>query len=92
MTLIKEVYNLALPTVICLNKMDILDKKQKDHVMKHTQAKMDFATYIPIIPLIATSGDGIPNIMKMVKAVTAEARRRIDKLRPIFLYDQARTR
>jgi len=78
MTLIKEVYNLALPTVICLNKMDVLDKKQKDHIMKHTQAKMDFATYIPIIPLVATSGDGIPNIMKMVKAVTAEAKRRID--------------
>ncbi len=78
MTLIKEVYNLALPLIVCINKMDLLDKKQKDHIMKQTQAKLDFATYIPIVPLVATSGDGIPNIMKMVKAITKEAYRRID--------------
>ncbi len=78
LTLIKEVYNIALPIVICINKMDLLDKKQKTHVMKQTEAKMDFAKYIPIVPLVATSGDGIPNIMKMVKSVTKEAFKRVD--------------
>ncbi len=78
LTLIKEVYNIALPIVVCINKMDLLDKKQKQHVMKQTEAKLDFAKYIPIVPLVATSGDGIPNVMKMVKAVTKEAFRRID--------------
>lgn len=78
LTLIKEVYNLALPMIVCVNKMDLLDKKQKDYIMKQTQAKLDFASYVPIVPLVATSGDGIPNIMKMVKAITKEAYRRID--------------
>jgi GTP-binding protein len=78
LTLIKEVYNLALPMIVCVNKMDLLDKKQKDYIMKQTQAKLDFASYVPIVPLVATSGDGIPNIMKMVKAITKEAYKRID--------------
>lgn len=78
MTLIKEVYNIALPFLVCLNKMDLLNKKQKDYIMKQTQAKLDFAQYIPIIPLVATSGDGIPNIMKMIQSIYKEATKRID--------------
>lgn len=78
MTLIKEVYNIALPFIVCLNKMDLLNKKQKDHILKQTQAKLDFAQYIPIVPLVATSGDGIPNVMKMIKSIYKEATKRID--------------
>ena len=78
MTLISEVYNLALPMVIALNKVDLLDKKQLTHVLKQTQAKMDFAKYIPIVPMVAQTGQGIPDLMKMIRAIHQEATKRVD--------------
>lgn len=78
MTLISEVYNLALPMVIALNKVDMLTKKEVTHVIKETQAKMDFAKYIPIVPMVAKTGQGIPDLMKMIRAIHAEATKRVD--------------
>jgi len=53
MSLIQEINNIALPIIICLNKMDLLDKQEKKYIMKQTKAKLDFAPYIPIMPLVA---------------------------------------
>jgi len=54
MTLLAEINNLALPIIIIVNKMDLLDSKQKKIIQQRVQAHLDFAKYIPIIPIVAT--------------------------------------
>jgi hypothetical protein len=56
MTLIQEINNLALPMILCINKIDLLDAKQQKHPMAKTKAVFDFAKYIPIF--------GIPQRLK----------------------------
>lgn len=89
MTLIKEVYNIALPMIICLNKRDRLDVKTQKFILRQTQAKMDFAKYIPIMPLTATTGEGIPDIMQMVQKVSKQTYQRVDtnKLNKAIMQD-----
>jgi len=78
LTLMREVYNLGLPFILCINKMDILDKKQKNYIMKQTKAKLDFAPYIPIVPMVAKTGVGISDVMMMIWSIYEEANKRID--------------
>lgn len=77
MSLIQEINNIALPIIICLNKMDLLDRQEKKYIMKQTQAKLDFAPYIPIMPLVAQKGTGVDAILSMVKDISQEAQKRI---------------
>jgi len=53
MTLLAEINNLALPITVVVNKMDLLDSKQKKFIEKKVQAHLDYAKYIPIIPIVA---------------------------------------
>jgi predicted GTPase len=53
MTLLAEINNLALPIIVVVNKMDLLNDKQKKIIEKKVQAHLDYAKYIPIVPIIA---------------------------------------
>jgi predicted GTPase len=53
MTLLQEVHQLALPMIFVLNKVDQVNPKAIDSMIKNTQTYLDFAKYLPIVPMIA---------------------------------------
>lgn len=53
MTLIQEINNLALPMILCVNKVDLLDTKHQKLLVAKTKAMMDFAKYIQVFPISA---------------------------------------
>lgn len=77
MTLFDEINRLALPIIFALNKTDLLDAKQIKGVQETTQRMMDFAKYIPMLPMSAKTGAGTENIFKFVKDIRKEAEKRI---------------
>ncbi|HKL43758.1 MAG TPA: ribosome biogenesis GTPase Der [Candidatus Absconditabacterales bacterium] len=78
MTLLAEINNLALPITVVVNKMDLLDSKQKKFIEKKVQAHLDYAKYIPIIPIVAKEGKGVKDMLGVVSKIFAEATKRID--------------
>lgn len=78
MTLIQEINNLALPMVLCVNKVDLLDAKQQKMLVAKTKAMMDFAKYIHVFPISAKTKRGIGEIFKVLNSVKKEAEKRID--------------
>ncbi len=78
MTLIQEINNLALPMIVCLNKIDLLDKKQNDFLVKKSVAMMDFAKYMPIFPISALTKKGVKEIFTVVSKMKKEAEKRIE--------------
>lgn len=78
MTLLAEINNLALPIVVVVNKMDLLDAKQKKAIQKKVQAHLDFAKYIPIIPIVAKEWKWLEDMMEMILSTYKEATKRID--------------
>ena len=78
MTLLAEINNLALPIIVVVNKMDLLDDKQKKVIEKKVQWHLDYAKYIPIVPIIALEWKWLDNMMKMVDNIAGEAERRVD--------------
>lgn len=78
MTLIQEINNLALPMIVCLNKIDLLDKKQLDFLIKKSFAMMDFAKYMPIFPISALTKKGVKDIFSVVGKMKKEAEKRIE--------------
>lgn len=77
MTLLQEIHFLALPIIFALNKVDLVNPKGIEAMMRNTQAYLDFAKYIPIVPMIATKGQGIEEVMKMVGMLQRENTKRI---------------
>jgi signal recognition particle receptor subunit beta len=53
MTLLAEINTLALPIMVAVNKMDLLDSRQKKQIQLAVQANLDYAKYIPIVPIVA---------------------------------------
>jgi len=78
MTLIQEINNLALPMILCVNKVDLLDPKQQKLLVAKTKAMMDFAKYIHVFPISAKTKKGIKEIFTVLNNVKKEAERRID--------------
>lgn len=78
MTLIQEINNLALPMIICLNKIDLLNKKQQEFLIKKSYAIMDFAKYLPIFPISALTKKGVKDIFTVINKIKKEAEKRID--------------
>lgn len=78
MTLLAEINNLALPIIVAVNKMDLLDSKQKTAIQKAVQANLDYAKYIPIIPIVAKDGKWIDIMLDMLEDIVNEAEKRID--------------
>ena len=78
MTLLEEINHVGLPIIIGLNKTDLINKKQSNVMIKTIQAYLSFAKYIPIIPIVATTGKGIKEMMALVTLVNREMNKRID--------------
>lgn len=78
MTLLEEINNVGLAIIIGLNKTDLVSTKQADSMVKTIQSYLNFAKYIPIIPIVATSGKGIKDMMSLVTLVNKEMNKRID--------------
>ncbi len=78
MTLIKEINNLALPMILCVNKIDILDSKQQKHLMAKSQAILEFAKYIPVFPISAKTQKGVKEIFTVLHQIKKTAEKRID--------------
>ena len=78
MTLIQEINNLALPMVLCINKMDLLDEKHQKLLLAKTKAMMDFAKYVHVFPISAKTQKGIKEVFKVLSSIKKEAERRIE--------------
>ena len=78
MTLLAEINNLALPIMVAVNKMDLLDSKQKKQIQLSVQANLDYAKYIPIVPIVAKEWKWVNVMLDMLGDITAEAEKRID--------------
>lgn len=77
MTLLEEINRLALPIIFALNKSDLLSKKDMEAILKTTQRMMDFAKYIPIMPISALTGAGTKEFFAFVHALRKESEKRI---------------
>ena len=78
MTLIQEINNLALPMILCVNKVDLLDAKHQKLLVAKTKAMMDFAKYIQVFPISAKTKKGIKEIFTVLGKIKKEAEKRID--------------
>lgn len=77
MTLLEEINRLALPIIFALNKSDLLTKKEIEAIVKQTQRMMDFAKYIPIMPISALTGAGTKEFFSFVHSLRKESEKRI---------------
>ena len=77
MTLLQEVHQLALPMIFVLNKVDQVNPKVIDWMIKNTQTYLDFAKYLPIVPMIATKWEWVDDVMKFVSILQKENTKRI---------------
>lgn len=78
MTLIQEINNLALPMILCVNKVDLLDAKHQKLLLAKTKAMMDFAKYIQVFPISAKTKKGIKEIFGVLSNIKKQAEKRID--------------
>jgi len=78
MTILEEIGNLALPTIFCLNKVDIIDYKKIKTEIAKSLVSLDFAKYIPILPLVAKTWEHKDDLFSKVKLLYWEASKRID--------------
>jgi len=78
MTLLAEINNLALPIMVAVNKMDLLDSKQKKQIQQAVQANLDYAKYIPIVPIVAKEWKWVNVMLDMLGDIISEAEKRID--------------
>lgn len=78
MTLIQEINNQALPMILCVNKVDLLDTKHQKLLVAKTKAMMDFAKYIQVFPISAKTKKGIKEVFGVLNAIQKEAEKRID--------------
>jgi len=77
MTLLQEVHQLALPMIFVLNKVDQVNPKAINTMIKNTQTYLDFAKYLPIVPMVATKWEWIEDVMKFVSILQKENTKRI---------------
>ena len=78
MTLLAEINMLALPIMVAVNKMDLLDSKQKKQIQLAVQANLDYAKYIPIVPIVAKEWKWVDVMLDMLGNIISEAEKRID--------------
>ncbi|MFZ2151312.1 MAG: ribosome biogenesis GTPase Der [Candidatus Absconditicoccaceae bacterium] len=78
MTILEEIGNLALPTIFCLNKVDLIDFKKIKNEISKSLVSLDFAKYIPILPLVAKTGEHKDEVFSKVNLLYKEASKRIE--------------
>ena len=72
MTLLAEINNLALPVIFVVNKMDMLDSKQKKSIQQKVQWHLDFAKYIPIMPIVATEWKWVKEVLRLIGDISID--------------------
>jgi predicted GTPase len=78
MTIFQEVQIQALPVMFCVNKSDLLNKKEIQQRENMVVANLDFAKYIPVIPISAKTGQGIEKIFTIAKDIRKESEKRVE--------------
>ena len=78
LTILEEIQTQALPIMFCVNKSDLLDKKKIQQVENSVVAHLDFAKYIPVLPISAKTWEGVDQVFGIAKKIRKEANRRID--------------
>lgn len=77
LTLLSEIEHMGLPLIIGLNKIDLLEEKQKN-ILQSIKTHLKIAKYIPVVPLSALQWDGKERLLNMVSTVHTENIKRID--------------
>lgn len=77
MTLLQEIHSLALPIIFALNKVDQVNPKGMEAMIRNAQSYLEFAKYIPIVPMVALEGKWIDDVMKMIGMLQKENQKRI---------------
>lgn len=77
LTLLQEVHQLALPMIFVLNKADQVNPKAIDSMVKNAQTYLEFAKYLPIVPMVATKWEWIDDVLKFVSTLQKENTKRI---------------
>ena len=78
MTILEQVSNLALPTIFCLNKADLINTKTLKSEITKASSLLDFAKFMPILPLVSQTGQYKDELLKQVKSLYKEASLRIE--------------
>lgn len=63
--------------VVGLNKVDLLDPKQREQAVAQARDKLHFAGWAPIVGLSAKTGKGVAKLLERVVEASDEHRRRI---------------
>jgi GTPase len=63
--------------VVGLNKIDLLDKAARKRSLEQAQSALAFAKWVPLLPLSAKTGVGVPELMRAVAIAADEVRRRV---------------
>lgn len=73
--------NMALehgtPTVVALNKMDLVPAKEKREVVQHVRTTLEHLHSAPHVPMSALKGDGLVELLAECASVYEEANQRI---------------
>ncbi|PID34509.1 MAG: ribosome biogenesis GTPase Der, partial [candidate division SR1 bacterium] len=77
LTLLAEIEHMGLPLIIGLNKIDLLEEKNKN-TLQSIKTHLKIAKYIPVVPMSALHGDGKERLLNMVSKVHVENTKRID--------------
>lgn len=62
--------------VLGLNKVDLLDDKQKKKATEDTRDKLSFAPWAPVVHLSAKTGRGVKNLLETIDEVAENYRKR----------------
>jgi GTP-binding protein len=62
---------------IALNKMDVLDGRDREAARAHARSEFSFMPWTPVRPISARTGQGVASLMKTVREVTANHHKRI---------------
>ena len=63
--------------VIGLNKVDLLDEKQKKKAIEAARDKLSFAPWAPVVSLSAKTGRGVSTLFETITKVAATYRKRV---------------
>jgi GTPase len=63
--------------VVGLNKIDLLDKAGRKRALEQAQSALTFAKWVPLVPLSAKTGAGVPELMRAVATAADEVKRRV---------------
>jgi|GEM_PF-231533 len=70
MTLLGEMIEMAVPCIVVLNKLDLIDDIQLEELNKTTKKLLTWAPWIPTITMSAKDGMGLDKAMKWARKIS----------------------